>query len=286
MRRLQDQRTLLKLVENLREGIYITTWDGVILDANPAFLEVLGVTSLDEIRLYRAGELLVDPKQRRREQDILGRDGWVRDFELDIRRPDGEIRTVLDTAYRVIDPESGETLFHGVIVDITRHKRLEAQLREQAIRDDLTGAHNRRFLAELCRAIDQGDRRWATINLNLRGFRQFNERHGHTAGDDLLIRISDWLASSINPDDDYLIRLGGDELLLVIADADAKGTEEFCRHLQRCLPASVPIALRVGWAVRSGNEPLEQTMARATEPALIIEPASGTAAAAAPPAHQ
>ncbi len=272
MKSLQDQRTLVKFVENLREGIYITSWDGVILDANPAFLEVFGVTSIEEIRLYRAGELLVEPKQRRRELEILGRDGWIRDFELEIRRPDGEVRTVLDTAYKVTDPDSGETLFHGVMVDITRHKRLEAQLREQAIRDDLTGAYNRRYLGELSGAYDAGQRRYTALNINLKSFRRINETLGHAAGDDLLVSLSNWLAGEIRPHD-ALIRLGGDEFLLLMEASDEIGTAEFVRHLERCVPPSIPIPLRVGWATCAVGETLEQTIARAAETRMVIPPA-------------
>src|SRR5689334_3055166 len=96
---LQDPQSLRELVENLHEGIYVTNRDGEILDANPAFLEMVGVASIEEARALGAGEFLVDPTDRGRELALLDRDGSVRDFELRIRRRNGEVRTVIDSGF-------------------------------------------------------------------------------------------------------------------------------------------------------------------------------------------
>ncbi len=87
----------------------MTTADGRIRDANPAFLRMFGVSSLRQLRRFTAEQLLVDPARRAEELAILARDGAVREFELEIRRPDGEARTVLDTAYQRVDEATGET---------------------------------------------------------------------------------------------------------------------------------------------------------------------------------
>ena len=137
--RLDDPETLAEFVRNLREGVYVTDAEGRILDANPAFLEMLGVSSVKELRWYTAEQLLVDPSRRAEELRLLMRDGSIREFELDIRRPDGQVRTVLDTAYRVLDDSTGRVFFHGILVDISDRKELERQLRESSIRYALTG---------------------------------------------------------------------------------------------------------------------------------------------------
>ena len=133
-RSLDDPETLRKFVHNLREGMYITNPDGDLLDANPAMLEIFGVESLDELRSYSAPELFVDPRQRKIEMEILAREGTVREFEFQVKRPDGGIRTLLDTCYLVEDEESGEVICHGVLVDITQRKELEDKLHEYSIR--------------------------------------------------------------------------------------------------------------------------------------------------------
>jgi len=143
-RSLDDPDTLLLIVQNLEEGIYITNASGEILDANPAFLRMFGVPSVGELSKLRAGDLIVDPNRRALEMALLERDGAVRDFELAVIRPDGQRRTVLDTTYVCKDPDTGETFYHGILIDITRRKELEIQLREQSLRDALTGCYNRR----------------------------------------------------------------------------------------------------------------------------------------------
>src|SRR4030095_8735625 len=134
-RSLDDHETLLLIVQNLEEGIYITNASGDILDANPAFLRMFGVSSVGDLAPFRAGDLIADPNRRALEMALLDRDGAVRDFELTIVRPDGQRRTVLDTTYACRDSDTGETYYHGILIDITRRKELELQLREQSIRD-------------------------------------------------------------------------------------------------------------------------------------------------------
>lgn len=118
-RSLTDPASLQHFIENLREGIYITARDGQILDANPAFLAIFGVASVAELRGLRAEDLIVEPERRAQELERIEREGAVREFELTLRRPDGQLRTVLDTCYAVVDPETGERLYHGILVDIT-----------------------------------------------------------------------------------------------------------------------------------------------------------------------
>jgi len=94
---LDEAETLRSLVRDLREGIYVTDRAGNVLDANPAFLEMFGVSSLAELRSHTVADLIVDLERREAELEILHRDGAIRDFELEIRRAGGEIRTVIDS---------------------------------------------------------------------------------------------------------------------------------------------------------------------------------------------
>ena len=92
-RSLSDPRTLSELALRLKEGIYITTLDGEIVDANPAFLEMFGVESLEDLKHYRTSDF-VKPEVRAREMAQLEREGSVRDIEFQLTRRDGKTRTV------------------------------------------------------------------------------------------------------------------------------------------------------------------------------------------------
>jgi two-component system cell cycle sensor histidine kinase/response regulator CckA len=125
---LQAPDTLRYFVDTLKEGIYVTTAEGEILDCNPALLEIFGVGSLEELRRHRAPDLWLDPERRADEIARLRRDGAVRDCEVQIRRPDGGVRTVLDTCTVATDRSSGQTLLVGALVDISDRKRAETDL--------------------------------------------------------------------------------------------------------------------------------------------------------------
>jgi len=110
----------------LKEGIYITTLDGEIVDANPAFLEMFGVESLEDLKGSRTSDF-VKPEVRAREMAQLEREGSVRDVEFQLTRRDGKTRTVVDSAFLSMDPESGEKYCHGILIDITHRKELQTQ---------------------------------------------------------------------------------------------------------------------------------------------------------------
>ena len=69
-RSLTDPETLRQFIANLREGIYITTQEGKILDANPACVEIFGASSLEELKRFRVQDLYVEP-ERRGEEIVL-----------------------------------------------------------------------------------------------------------------------------------------------------------------------------------------------------------------------
>jgi diguanylate cyclase (GGDEF)-like protein/PAS domain S-box-containing protein len=125
---LQDSQTLRQLVGKLREGVYVSTLEGKILDANSAFLDIFGLPNAEALGRYSVYDLLLDPAQRDLELELLRSEGAVREFEFQIRRPDGMIRTVLDACHEVRNEATGETLLHGILVDITDRKHEEERL--------------------------------------------------------------------------------------------------------------------------------------------------------------
>ncbi len=269
-RSLSDPESLIEFVRNLGEGLYITTRDGRILDANPAFLAMLGVDSVDDLAQYLATDLMVDPQRRELEAELLARDGSVRDFELEVRRPDGQVRTVLDTSYMVIDPENGETLYHGMLVDITPRKQLEAELVELSTHDALTGALNRRYLDQL---DDQFKRdpgaRWGCIFIDIDHFKQYNDEFGHQAGDRILVRMARFLMRHVRAEE-AVVRVGGDEFVVILADADGEQTEAIAQRLRGSGERSAPVPFSLGWAARRPNEALVRMIDRADQGLLSV----------------
>lgn len=257
---LEDPETLRQFVQRLSEGVYITSREGRILAGNPALYEILGLAGSDSLESIEVAALWCDPRERERQARILAERGALREFEVEIRRPDGTLRTVLDTCYQVADSEGGEVRYHGILVDITERKRLERQLFESSRRDALTGSLNRRFLAELAGRFEGTPTPWGAVLVDIDGFKAYNDRFGHAVGDEMLRRVARFLGGEVRGED-HVVRLGGDEFLVVMVGRDAERTEEVARRIER--GGRLGVALSVGWAVREAREPLERTISRA-----------------------
>ncbi len=260
-RSLSDPETLARFAQNLGEGIYITNESGEILDANPAFLKIFGVRSVEELKNYKVSDF-VDAEVRKKEMALVEREGSIRDRELQITRPDGGVRTVLDTWYLNTDPESSEPIFHGILVDITARKNLETQLVEQSIRDPLTGCYNRRHLATLYSKSRAEEERWGCIYTDIDHFKQYNDVHGHAAGDSILVRMSRFLMRNVRAEEP-VVRMGGDEFLIALFDTDLAETEAVARRLEKAAETRGPVSFSLGWAARENGESLEDTVNRA-----------------------
>lgn len=258
---LSDPETLAIFAHNLGEGIYITNEQGEILDANPAFLQIFGVATVEELKNYNVSDF-VDAEVRKKEVALVEREGSIRDRELQITRPDGGVRTVLDTWYTNVDPETGEPIFHGILVDITARKNLETQLVEQSIRDPLTGCYNRRHLATLYAAARQKSDSWGCIYVDIDHFKQYNDVHGHASGDAVLVKMSRFLMRNVRAEEP-VVRMGGDEFLVALFDTDIAETEAIARRLEKAGEERGPVSFSLGWAARQDGETLEETVNRA-----------------------
>ena len=260
-RSLSEPETLARFAHNLGEGIYITNTKGEILDANPAFLRIFGVASVEDLREYRVSDF-VDADVRRREVALLEREGSIRDRELQITRPDGAVRTVLDTWYSNTDPETGEAIFHGMLVDITSRKQLENQLIEQSVRDPLTGCYNRRHLSTLYSEPRENDEQWGCIYVDIDHFKQYNDVHGHSSGDSVLVKMSRFLMRHVRAEEP-VIRMGGDEFLIALFDTGPSEIEMIAHRLEKAGVERSPVSFSLGWATREKGEKLEDTVNRA-----------------------
>lgn len=268
-RSLNDSESLRSLVANLREAIYITNARGDILDGNPAFFALLGVRSLEDLHTYGANELVVDPSRRVTELEQIARDGYVRDFEMQLVRPDGTLLTVLDTVYMVQDPDSNEMICHGILVDITQRKKMEEELRQQSMRDPLTGCFNRRYLAEMDGQLSPSDSPWGCLFIDVDHFKQYNDQFGHQMGDNTLIRMSRFLMRQVRAEEP-VIRVGGDEFVILLRGASQAQTMMVARRMQSAALRTAPVPFSLGWAWREPAENLTSTIHRADQNLLAV----------------
>jgi diguanylate cyclase (GGDEF)-like protein/PAS domain S-box-containing protein len=111
--------------------------------------------------------------------------------------------------------------------------RLGEKLSAQSIRDPLTGLYNRRYMEEsLKREIFRAERKKTPIGIvmaDIDFFKQFNDRHGHAAGDALLARLGEFLKARIRGAD-VACRFGGEEFILILPESSAENT---CKRMDK-----------------------------------------------------
>ncbi|MGH7839383.1 MAG: PAS domain S-box protein, partial [Candidatus Binataceae bacterium] len=130
---LQDSEARFKdLFQSLREGIFFTTPEGRLLDANPALVRMLGYESKEQMQALNFREMCADPSQREIFlREMLDR-GLIQDHELFFRRRDGSLVRCLLSGFVVRDTLGCVSRLQGTLVDITQRFEIEKRLeREQ-----------------------------------------------------------------------------------------------------------------------------------------------------------
>lgn len=119
-----------ELFETLQEGVYFSTPEGQLLDANPALVSLLGYTEKGELLSVEPSALNFDAGQ-----PVLGRAvddrGGVRTREVKLRRKDGKAAIFLDSSRAVWDTAGNIIRYQGTLVDITEKRKMERQLAQQ-----------------------------------------------------------------------------------------------------------------------------------------------------------
>jgi PAS domain S-box-containing protein len=119
------------LVSNVQEGVFISTPAGRFLDFNDALMRMLGYERRDELLSADISSIYVSPSDRDRLKKLLHEHGSVADFEFEIRRKDGEVRTVMESSIAVRDSAGNVTAFQGFLLDITDRIRAEQEIRRR-----------------------------------------------------------------------------------------------------------------------------------------------------------
>ena len=229
----QQPSTLDEAFDQMPLGMALFNTDGEYVRVNAALCALLGRTA-DELIGMRDQEL-THPDDRQSDVDAAWRilRGELSTWQCEKRfvRPDGEVVWTLANLTFLRDEFGRPLCWVGQFQDIT-------ELRRMASRDPLTDALNRRaFDIELERCAASG-RAGALLVLDLDGFKEINDAHGHHAGDELLRTTAEAISGRLRRGD-VLARLGGDEFAVLLPRLrDGPRRARRGRHRRRWSPRS------------------------------------------------
>ena len=225
-----------RLFETAKDGILILDGDtGRITDVNPFLQDLLGYSKTELVgkALWEIGPVRDITASQEAMRQLQNMD-YIRYEDLPLETKAGERKQVefVSNVYMAGVSKVIQCNIH----DITERKQAydalvksEALLREQSVRDHLTGLFNRRYMEEtLERELLRAARRQHSLGiimLDVDDFKCINDAGGHAAGDAILRELGNLLLGYVRGED-ITCRYGGDEFIIVLPDASREVTRE------------------------------------------------------------
>jgi len=247
-----------------RIGLALADLNGSYVRANRTYAELLGRQPEDLVG-ERLDDVLGDALSLDLAEIAEGRRESV-PREQSYTHADGTTAWVLHGVAAVAGPDGRPAWFAVSAQDITERRRIEEELRaataaltEQAVRDPLTGLANRTLFEERLRGALSRDARTGgstgVLFLDLDGFKDVNDLHGHGVGDAVLRAVADRLTAGVRPAD-TVARIGGDEFVVLVEGATPEGMAALVARLSEAVRepltvrgSTLDVGVSVGMAV-------------------------------------
>ena len=253
----QRERELSTLLENAPD--VITRFDRSFhrFYANPAIEQLFGIGRED----YADGsntDLGMDPSVvmlwRENAREVFD-SGLGTSFDWHMSFPGGRrhFNTLLAPEF---DLHGEVQTILSISRDVTEQKKVEAQLKEMGLRDQLTGLYNRTFFDIELERLDVPRQLPLSIIIgDLNGLKLVNDAFGHIEGDRLLRRVAEILKEQFR-NEDIVARWGGDEFAIILPQTSTEEVEEISRRLGTALEEDVDEvhSIRVSMAFGHGTK--------------------------------
>jgi diguanylate cyclase (GGDEF)-like protein/PAS domain S-box-containing protein len=293
-----------RLFEAAQDGILILdAKTGMIEDVNPFLINMLGYSreELVEKRLWEVGAFQDVEASQKAFEDLQEKE-YIRYEDLPLRTKSGQLIQVefVSNVYLVKD----EKVIQCNIRDITERSKahealltMQALLREQSIRDHLTGLFNRRYMEEtlereLLRAVRQ-KLPLGLLMIDVDDFKKYNDTLGHAAGDEILQSLAKLLIEHTRGED-IVCRYGGDEFIVVMPGASREATYRRANLISASVPhcqistekkilKGITISIGIATFSESGNSSAE--LLREADATLYQAKHQGRGQVVLPPAN-
>lgn len=250
LRREAEQRLRIyaEVVNGTSEGVVIADIDHTVIDVNAGYQAITGRSKIELLGtrlLENATEPVTTEPLPGWRESLAGRHNWR--GELLLSRKDGSSVPCLAYVNEVHEEHGGRPRYLACIChDISDLRQHQAMLQHQATHDALTGLPNRVLLLDrLGRSINRavrGKHRLAVLFIDLDKFKNINDTFGHSAGDELLVAVSQRLAGCVREYDTFA-RLGGDEFVILADHVDDEhDVSRLAERVVSALTAPIPLS--------------------------------------------
>lgn len=248
---LREQSEFFRLIaENLDGFVAVLDLEGVRIYNSPSYERLLGKGKTAGTSSF----IEIHPEDRDRVVQAFHETvatGVGQRLEYRFMLPNHDDFRQMESRSGVIRDSSGKIKNVALVsFDITERKQKDAQVHDMAFNDALTGLPNRRLLHDRLQQTLAGSKRSgcynALIYIDLDNFKPLNDRHGHAAGDLLLVEVARRLRGLMRQQD-TVARLGGDEFVVILGtlgNGEAESKEQ-ARTISKkiCLASSKPYLL-------------------------------------------
>lgn len=236
-------RRYLQMLNFVSEGMFIVSIEGELKQVNPALCKILGyesLTDMNENRIYSFQSLCQNPrdfeilissllariekcKQSQDPNEHAKIETIVEKREILLKHISGKPLTVMATV-RLGEDINGTFIIEGEAVDLTTSEDYRNQLDFVAHHDEVTGVFNRRYMISTLTQIftlkeksGSGIGRDYLCFIHLDNFKYINESTGHSAGDDLVKAVVNYLKKFVKETFE-IVRLNSDEFAIIMCD--------------------------------------------------------------------
>jgi diguanylate cyclase (GGDEF)-like protein/PAS domain S-box-containing protein len=262
----KSQQELANIFKNIPQAVVYLDENSNIKDISPRFTKLFGYT-LVEIKGKNINEGIIHPPGKIKEGNNLDEtilsEGYF-NYETIRKKKDGTLFSVsISGSNIVIDGQLKGII--GTYFDITERKKLEEKLKRYARYDTLTKACNRRYGLDLLKQqLKLAKRNKSPLLLayiDLDDFKNVNDKFGHEEGDQILKKIAKMFKSTLR-EVDIIIRIGGDEFLLILPDSSLddiplikKRMNEALAKLNQKLDKSYKVSFTLGFSCYDSDNP-------------------------------